>query len=123
MATKILLVDDEVDLVEVTGTRLKSKGFEVICAYDGPEALSKAGEHMPDVILLDLFMPVMDGYEVCKELKKDVKLKQIPIIVFSASDCAKSCVEEARKFGASDFISKPFDSDELIDMIKTYAED
>ncbi len=122
MATKILLVDDERDIVEVTKVRLESKGFEVVCAYDGLEALDKVKEAKPDLVLLDLFMPVMHGYEVCRKLKEDSKTKAIPVILFSAGLCKGSCPKEAKDVGAADFVPKPFDVEELVDKIKFYTK-
>ncbi len=122
MATKVLLVDDERDIIEVTKTRLKSKGFDVVCAYDGLNAIDKAKESKPDIVLLDLFMPVMHGYEVCKKLKENPDTKNIPIILFSAGLCKSSCPKEAKDAGAVDFIAKPFDDEELIDKIKFYTK-
>jgi CheY-like chemotaxis protein len=122
MAAKVLLVDDEVDIVEVTKTRLESKGFEVVCAYDGLDALNKVKETRPSVILLDLFMPVMHGYEVCKKLKEGRETKDIPVILFSAGLCKTSCPKEAKGVGAVDFIAKPFDVEELVDKIRFYTK-
>ena len=121
MATKILLVDDEQDIVEVTKVRLESRGFEVVCAYDGLDGLNKAKEVKPDLVLLDLFMPVMHGFEVCKKLKQDPELKDIPVILFSAGDCKASCPKEAKGVGAADFVAKPFDVEELVDKIRFYT--
>ena len=122
MATKILLVDDEKDMIEVTKTRLESNGFEVVCAYDGLDALNKVKEVRPDLVLLDLFMPVMHGYEVCRNLKEDPDTKDIPVIFFSAGHRRKSCPKEAKDAGAVDFVVKPFDVDELVDKIKFYTK-
>jgi len=122
MATKILLVDDEKDIVEVTKARLISKGFDVVCAYDGLNALDKVKEAKPDLILLDLFMPVMHGYEVCRKLKQGPETKAIPVILFSAGICKGSCPKEAKDAGASDFVPKPFDVEELVDKINFYTK-
>ena len=122
MKTRILLVDDEKDIIEVTKVRLESNGFEVACAYDGLSALDKAKEIKPDIILLDLFMPVIHGYEVCKKIKENAETKDIPVILFSAGLCKDSCPKEAKDVGAADFIAKPFDPGELIDKIKFYTK-
>ncbi len=118
MAIKVLLVDDERDIAEVTKIRLESRGFEVICAYDGLDAFGKAKETKPDLVLLDLFMPVMHGYEVCRKLKDDTVTKDIPVILFSAGLCKTSCPKEAKDAGAVDYVAKPFDVEELVDKIK-----
>jgi len=122
MKTRILLVDDEKDIIEVTKVRLESNGFEVACAYDGLSALDKAKEIKPDIILLDLFMPVIHGYEVCRKIKENAETKDIPVILFSAGLCKDSCPKEAKDVGAADFIAKPFDPGELIDKIKFYTK-
>jgi len=122
MATKVLLVDDEIDIVTVTKVRLESRGFEVLCAYDGLDALNKVKEDRPDIILLDLFMPVMHGFEVCKKLRGDPKTKDIPIILFSAGLYKDSCPKEAKDSGAVDFVAKPFDVEELVDKIRFYTK-
>ena len=122
MAIKILLVDDEKDIMEVAKTRLVSKGFDVVCAYDGLDALDKVKELKPDLILLDLFMPVMHGYEVCKRLKQDPEVKDIPVILSFAGLCKDSCPKEAKDVGAVDFVSKPFDAEELIEKINFYTK-
>lgn len=121
MAMRILLVDDEPDIVEVTKRRLESRGFEVACAYDGLDAINKAKEMKPDLVLLDLFMPVMHGYEVCRKLKENHELKNIPVILFSAGLCRESCPKEARDAGAVDYVGKPFDVEELVDKIRFYT--
>ncbi len=122
MPAKILLVDDEKDIVDVTKMRLEAKGLEVTCAYDGLSALDKVKEIKPDIILLDLFMPVMHGYEVCKKIKENTETKDIPVILFSAGLCKASCPKEAKDIGAADFIAKPFDPEELVDKIKFYTK-
>ena len=122
MAINVLLVDDERDLVEVTKMRLESKGFTITCAYDGLSAIEKIKSTKPDIVLLDLFMPVMHGYELCKKLKQDPDVKDIPIIFFSAGNCKDECTKEAKAAGAVDFVSKPFDVDELVDKIKFYTK-
>lgn len=122
MAINILLVDDERDLVEVTKMRLESRGFTVTCAYDGLSAIEKIKNAKPDVVLLDLFMPIMNGYELSKKFKQDPDVKDIPIIFFSAGNCKNECTKEAKSAGGVDFVSKPFDVDELIDKIKFYTK-
>ncbi|MFC1508158.1 PleD family two-component system response regulator [Candidatus Omnitrophota bacterium] len=122
MAKKLLLVDDEVNIVMVTKKHLEFRGFEVECAYDGLDALNKVKEFRPDLVLLDLFMPVMHGYEVCKKLKKDPSSKDIPVIFFSAGHHKDNCPQEAKDVGAVDFIAKPFDIDELADKINFYTK-
>ena len=114
---KILLVDDERDLVETLAYRLESAGYKVLTAYDGKEALKKAHEEKPRLIILDLVLPKKDGYEVCRELKADQEYKKIPIILFTAW---KFDGDEADGYrcGADTYLHKPIDSDLLLSTIK-----
>lgn len=117
MAKKILIVDDEIDLLKVTEFRLKNSGFETMTAADGQEALTLIQKEPPDLILLDLRLPLISGYELCKKLKSDDKLKPIPVIIFTASTVTDVEVK-VRDIGADDFIIKPFDPQELLAKIK-----
>jgi CheY-like chemotaxis protein len=112
MATKILFVDDEADLLKVLSLRLKKMGYEVFEAMDGYGVLELARQKTPDLIVLDVFLPGMNGDEVAKLLKKDEKLKHIPIILISAD--VKALEERARKSGCDGYLPKPFESRELI---------
>jgi DNA-binding response OmpR family regulator len=114
---KILVIDDEAVLQMGIVIRLKAAGFEVLTASDGLEGLEKARKEEPDLILLDLMLPKMDGYKVCRMLKFDEKYKNIPIIMLTAKaqDIDKSMGGEA---GVNAYITKPFDHRELLDKIK-----
>ncbi|MFH1791091.1 MAG: response regulator [Candidatus Omnitrophota bacterium] len=122
MAKRILVVDDEADLVETLTFRLEANGYEVIPAYDGKEALDKARREKPDLILLDLMLPHIDGYKVCGMLKSDDKYKSIPIILFTAraQDQDKKLGLEA---GANGYITKPFEAKELLAKIKELLQE
>jgi len=114
---KILLVDDEHDLVHVVEFRLKSAGYEIITAYDGQEALDKARSEKPDLIILDLMLPKIDGYKVCRTLKFDDKYKNIPVILFTAmaQETDKKMGDEV---GADAYATKPFDPKVLLGKIE-----
>jgi DNA-binding response OmpR family regulator len=116
MAKRILIVDDELDLVRVTKDRLEKSGYEVTCAESGEEALDLLKRYTPNLILLDLLLLHMRGEQVCKQIKSNIKLKHIPIILFSASvsDMAKL----AKEIGAEDYITKPYDAKELLEKIR-----
>jgi len=116
MAKRILLVDDERDLVDMVKMRLEAGGFEVSTAFDGQEALDKARKEKPDLIILDLMLPKMDGYKVCRMLKFDEKYKKIPIILFTAraQDNDKQLGTEV---GADGYITKPFEPQVLLSKI------
>ena|SRR3989338_2646321 len=105
---KILVVDDERDMVEIMTFRLKSAGYDVLSAYDGQEALEKARRDKPDLIILDLMLPKIDGYKVCGMLKFDARFKKIPIILFTAraQEVDKKTGED---MGADAYITKPFE--------------
>ena len=81
---RLLVVDDEQELVKAMQIRLGAAGYEVLAAYDGQEGLEKAQKEKPDLIVLDLMLPKMDGYKVCGLLKKDSRFKEIPILMFTA---------------------------------------
>jgi len=116
MAKRILLVDDEPDTIHVVEKRLQLSGYEVITSYDGQDALDKARKEKPDLIILDLMLPKMDGYKVCGLLKADTRYAAIPIILFSAR-----ADESDRQMGlevkANAYITKPFDHQVLLDKI------
>ncbi|OGC05222.1 two-component system response regulator [candidate division WOR-1 bacterium RIFOXYA12_FULL_43_27] len=116
MAKKILLVDDEPELVEMVKMRLAANGFEVITAGDGVEGLEKARSEKPDLIILDLMLPKMNGYEVCRLLKFEEKTGKIPIILFSAR-AQESDKATGKDVGADAYIVKPFEPQALIAKI------
>ena len=114
---RILLVDDEGKFVVALKIRLEKSGYQVSQAYDGEEALSKARSENPDLIILDLMLPKVDGFMICSLLKKDDRYKHIPIIICS-SRIREEDKELGRKVGADAYITKPFDSQDLMDTIK-----
>jgi len=117
MAKKILLVDDEKDLVETLAFRLEASNYEVVKAHDGQDGLDKARSVHPDLIILDLMLPKMDGYKVCRMLKFDEKFKKIPIIIFTAR-AQESDKKMGAEVGADAYITKPFEPKELLGKIK-----
>ena len=116
MAKKILVVDDEPDLLKVTLLRLKKTGYEVFGAVDGREALDLARRIIPDLIILDIYLPLINGDEVAKRLKKDDGLKHIPIILISAT--TRSLAERTKDSGACGYLTKPFEPEELVGVAK-----
>ena len=116
--TKILIVDDTIDTVELLRKRLRSEGYETAEAYDGEECLSRVDEVNPDLIILDVMMPKLNGYEVCKRLKADENTKYIPVLMLTA----KSEVSDKIKgldIGADDYLAKPFDYKELSARVRS----
>jgi len=116
---KILIVDDMVQLTKAVSFSLKAEGYDVIMAYNGKEALERIKEEKPDLIVLDILMPGMDGYEVCQELKKNEETKSIPIILFT-SKAQKKDVVSGIKVGADDYIVKPYKFQVLHEKIQRF---
>jgi len=111
--TKILVIDDEVDIVDTVSFMLRSRGYEVITASDGGEGLTKAMIEHPNLILLDIIMPVKHAFEVYFKLKRDKDAKKIPVIMITARGDNEAVVK-ARSVGADDYIVKPFSLPTLI---------
>lgn len=118
---RILLVDDEAQLVELVKMRLEANGYQVLTAYDGKDALDMAKKEMPDLIILDLMLPKIDGYKVCRMLKFDEKYKKIPIIMFTAR-ALDSDKKVGIEVGADDYITKPFEPELLLMKIKDFLK-
>lgn len=115
---KILVIDDYPDNVFLLQDRLEQEGFEVIKAYDGSMGIQKAAEEQPDLILLDIMMPDVSGYDVCKTLTSQEKTKLIPIILLTALSEAEN-LKEGLNAGAYDYIKKPFNKIELVARINS----
>ena len=120
MAKKILLIDDEPDLLLMVAHGLKKRGYEVFCGRDGREAMALAPKLMPDLIILDVHLPVINGDEVALIFKKDEKLKHIPVFLISST--AKGLEERAAVCGADAWFYKPFKLDELCSMANKCCE-
>lgn len=114
---RILIVDDEPDLVAVLRLGLQMEGFEVLEAADGEEGLRKAQQEKPDLVVLDLMLPRMDGYQVCRTLKFDARFKSLPIFILSARPGEKD-KRLALEMGADVFIGKPYDLKDLVKRIR-----
>lgn len=118
---KILIVDDEREIVDNLTMALQMKDYETFVAYDGEEALEITRREKPDLILLDIVMPKLNGYQVCRELKKQEATKNIPVIMLTAK------TQESDRFwgketGADDYITKPYDIYFLFEKIKDFLE-
>jgi len=111
---KILVVDDEKPISDIVKFNLEKEGFEVVTAYDGEEALQKVEEENPDLIVLDLMLPKMDGLEVCREVRKT---RDTPIIMVTAKDQEIDKVL-GLELGADDYVTKPFSNRELVARVK-----
>ena len=112
MNTKILIVDDEVHLAKILQFTLEHAGYVVETAFDGQEALDKVSIFSPDIVLLDLSLPVMDGYEVCRALKTGDKTKNIFVVILSAHDIESEGAE--KPLDADVIMEKPFNTENLL---------
>ena len=115
--SRILIVDDDEDILQATSDFLEDRGYKIYQAGTGKEALKRTHESKPDLILLDVMMPKMDGFWLCRVMKSDPKLQHIPIIFLTARDDAQSRLE-GQKCGGDDYLTKPFDLDALELRIK-----
>lgn len=117
LAATVLVADDDADILRIVELNLRLEGFEVVTARDGPDALAKAVAVRPDLVLLDVRMPGIDGYTICARIRADASLAAIPVIIVTANYGAAEG-EAARRAGADDFLVKPFHPDMLLDMAK-----
>jgi len=118
----ILAVDDESDVLLIVKTALQAEGYNVVTAPDGPDALKTAQEEKPDLILLDVMMPEMDGFEVLNKLRDDDVTCQIPVIMLTGlteRERKRSAIERGTKY----YITKPFDFQDLLSKVRLAIED
>jgi two-component system, OmpR family, alkaline phosphatase synthesis response regulator PhoP len=113
---KILIADDEEDLRRVVELYLQSLGYEVFTAFDGLDAISMAQTEKPDLIVLDVMMPVLDGFEVARKLKAEAETREIPIVMLSAAG-QKDSVQRGIEAGAREYMVKPFEPHKLAQVI------
>lgn len=116
MSEKILIIDDEETTVQLISILLERRGFEIIKAYSAEDGMRKAYRHQPDLVLLDIMMPDMDGWEVCKRLRE---MSDVPIIFLTARGDVKDVVR-GLEMGADDYVPKPYDNDELVARIRAH---
>ncbi|MFH1062229.1 MAG: response regulator [Candidatus Omnitrophota bacterium] len=114
---RILIIDDEPDILRVVMFRLRKAGYEVLTAADGQAGWQMAKSELPNFILLDIRLPLMDGFEVCKKLKDDPQTAAIPVIFLSASS-AEDLSSKSKEYNAEGFMRKPFEPDELLRTIE-----
>jgi len=119
---KILLVDDDMDFVEATKIVLESKPYQVSVAYEGNEGLRKAREEKPDIIILDVIMPLKDGFTVAEHLKKDPELSEIPILILTSFAARRGettiPVSRGLTLEAEDYMDKPVSPEELLKRVE-----
>lgn len=119
MKKKILIIDDEPDILTLAVARLETSGYQVLKAVDSEEAIEIMKTERPDLILLDLLLPNMQGDELCKKLKSDPNFKDIPIVLFTASIVRVPA--KVKDMGADDYILKPFTPEDLLFKIRRFV--
>ncbi len=123
---KILLIDDDIDFVEATKIVLESKPYEVIVAYDGDDGLRKAREENPDLIILDVIMPVKDGFTTASQLKKDAELSKIPVLILTSfaekGGESSIAVSGGLTLETEDYIDKPISPEELLSKVEKHLK-
>jgi two-component system alkaline phosphatase synthesis response regulator PhoP len=116
--SKILLIDDDIDFVNATKTVLESRNYKISVAFNGDEGLQKARDEKPDLIILDIIMPVKDGFSVAEQLKKDKELSEIPLVMLTSFSERKGettlSVSQGMKLKAEDYIEKPVKPEALL---------
>lgn len=116
---RILVVDDDVDISQAISRALKAKGYDVVVAYNGEEGLKKAREEKPDLMLLDIMMPVMDGFTVAQLLNKDKVLSKIPVLALTSFS---ESLGQPFEFKVSEYIRKPIRSKDLIAIVEKHLK-
>ena len=114
---KILVVDDDATILDMLKTFLQTKGYEAETALDGAEGLAKVKSYRPDLIILDVMMPRMDGYTFIREIKKDAAFRNLPVIVLTAREMMRDMFVQE---GIQDYVMKPFQTEELLASISKY---
>ena len=118
VGSKVLLADDNQQNCELLDAYLSDEGYEISMAFDGQQTLDKVAENQPDLILLDIMMPRLSGYEVCQQLKQDKRTKDVPILMVTAL-AEQADIEKAVEAGCDDFLSKPVNSLELKTRVRS----
>lgn len=118
MGKKILIADDNENIREALTYLLEDEGYKIWLARDGADALKQTREHRPDILFLDIMMPVMNGYDVCRAIKTDPELKNIYVIMLTAKGQVAE-QERGKDAGANEYIVKPFSPMEILSKVKT----
>ena len=122
MSKKVLIVDDEPNIVTSLEFLMEANGFEVLIARNGDEALQAANTHHPDLVLLDVMLPVKNGYEVCQKLRESADLSAIKILMLTAKGRDIE-IAKGKAIGADDYITKPFSTKELVERVRRLLGD
>ncbi len=121
MAKRVLLAEDEPNIVESLTFLIDKAGFDVTVKTDGRQALHAAFDDLPDVLILDVMLPEIDGYEVLRQLRADSRTEQLPVVMLTAKG-QREDRETALQYGADLFITKPFANDEIIEAVNQLAD-
>ena len=119
MTARVLVVDDILSNVKLLEAKLSAEYFEVDTAYNGPDALTKIEERQPDIVLLDVMMPGMDGYDTTRNIREHSEFRNLPIIALTAK-AMKGDREKCIEAGASDYITKPVDTEQLLSLMRVW---
>jgi CheY-like chemotaxis protein len=115
---RILICDDDPAILRVLQVNLEVEGYDTLLAHHGEEALEIANREHPDLVILDIMMPRLDGYQTCERLKADDATKDIPVVFLSAK-AQQSDIDEGKEYGVEAYLTKPFDPDTLIEVIES----
>ncbi len=118
---RVLVVDDERDIAEIVSELLEGEGFQTLRAYDGQEALDALERHHPDAVVMDIKMPVIDGLEAIRRVRKNPALRSTPIVVLTATRVIRELEEEFHQLKVHSWLSKPFEPDQLVAAVKAAA--
>lgn len=116
---RILIADDDPVILRLIQVNLELEGYEVLTANNGQEAVDVAMAERPDLVILDIMMPRLDGYQACERLKSDDTTKEIPVIFLSAK-AQQGDIEKGRSFGVAAYLTKPFDPTELLEVVEQH---
>ena len=114
---RVLICDDDPVILRLLEVNLELEGYDVLLAHDGEHAIEVATEEKPDLVILDIMMPRLDGYQTCERLKADEQTKGIPIVFLSAK-AQQADIERGKEFGVAEYLTKPFDPNDLIDVVQ-----
>ena len=116
----VLVADDDPVILRLIQVNLELEGYNVLTANNGQEAVDQAAESHPDLVILDIMMPRLDGYQACETLKSNAETNGIPVIFLSAK-AQQSDIEKGKSFGVADYLTKPFDPSELLEVVERHV--
>ena len=119
-AKRILIADDDPVILRLIQVNLELEGYEVITAANGQEAVQEATAQIPDLVILDIMMPRLDGYQACEQLKANDATKHIPVVFLSAK-AQLGDIEKGKTYGVAEYLTKPFDPSELLEVVERLA--